>query len=73
MRKDEDLMIARALGCYARITSKNGDTLPDAIGDRYRTDVEGRRAFWEGWHEGGACIAAKALNLVLDQLNSKRI
>ena len=64
MTKEDDLKIARALGCYARMTGVA--SFPDAIGDRYRADVEGRRAFIQGWREADMHVAAKALSLICD-------
>lgn len=66
----EDLKIARALGMYARITSHNGQTYPDALGERYRGDVKGRRAFREGWVLADMFITKKALDLVWRKLES---
>ena len=64
MTKEDDLQIARALGCYARITGAS--SIPDAIGNRYRADVEGRRAFIQGWREADMHIVGQALSLICD-------
>lgn len=68
---EEDLKIARALGMYARITSHNGQTYPDALGERYRGDVEGRCAFREGWDLANMFVTKQAFDMVLKQLEGE--
>jgi hypothetical protein len=69
--KEADLQIAKALGCYTRMIGGFKQTFPDAIGDRYRNDIEGRRAFYKGWSEAELLIAARALSLVCDMMEGE--
>jgi hypothetical protein len=48
----------------------NTQTFPDAIGDRYRGDIAGRQAFYQGWAEADVLIAVKALDLVMRELEN---